>query len=47
MGVPEDRMQILAVEKEKVKLTLCLIKQNTIRACGGVEFEHHPFLLSA
>jgi len=33
--------------KEKVKLTLCLIKQNAIRVCGGVELGHHPFLLSA
>jgi len=32
MGVPEGRMEILAVEEEKLKLTLCLIKQNTIRA---------------
>jgi hypothetical protein len=45
MGVPEDRMEIMAVEKEK--LTVCLIKQNTIRACGRVKLEHHPFLLSA
>jgi len=37
----------MAVEKEKAKLTLCSIKQNTIRACGGVELEHHPFLPSA